>query len=272
MTQCRLNVPLDCECQAGGASVPYLRLPEHTIMRCLRCGVGWTSPPPRAIDYTSNDFHSAFRAPEEAAAEIAKLPWEWRHSLNIQLRLLRSVLDPGAYVYEVGCGQGLFLDLVRRAGYRVSGIEPSKSASRIAQAKGLEVETGYFGSGNSVRRADCVVLSHVLEHIGEPQRALADAAALVPGGYLLCFQTNYRGLIPRLTREKWGWIPEEHFWHFTPPALSCWVARHGFTPVDVRYVSLVQGNWKTRFAELAASCLPRAHDGFIALYRQAPRS
>ncbi len=259
----------DCECQVGQASVPYLRLPQHTIMRCQKCGVAWTSPRPGEVDYASNDFHSAFVREDDVAIEAATLPWEWRRSLQVQVQMLQSVLAPGAHVHEVGCGQGMLLELLHGAGFRVSGVEPSKSASRLAQAKGLEVETGYFGPDNTIRHADCVVLSHVLEHIGEPHRALTDAAALVSNGYLLFFQTNFRGLIPRVTRAKWGWIPEKHFWHFTPESLTRWVAKHDFIPVNVRYVSLVQRNWKSKFVQLAASCLPRTHDGFVALYRKA---
>ena len=272
MSQPFRSVPLDCACQAGQDSVPYLRLRRHTIMRCRECGGAWTSPRPGEVDYSSNDFHSAFVIPDEAAIDSSKLPWEWRRSLDVQVRMLQSVLAPGAHVHEVGCGQGMLLEMLRKAGYRVTGIEPSTSASQVALAKRIEVETGYFGAENTIRKADCVVFSHVLKHIGEPQRALSDAAALVPEGYLLCFQTNYRGLIPRLTREKWGWIPEEHFWHFTPESLTRWVVRHGFEPVELKYVSLVQGNWKSKLAQFVASRLPRAHDGFIALYKRAPKA
>jgi len=270
MTQLRSNAPLDCECQAGRASVPYLRLLGHTIMRCQKCGVAWTSPRPGEVDYASGDFHSAFAPKNDVAINSAKLPWEWRHSLDVQLKMLQAVLAPGAHVHEVGCGQGMFLEMLCKAGYRVTGIEPSKSASQVARDKGIEVETGYFGAESTIQQADCVVFSHVLEHIGEPHRALADAAALVPDGYLLCFQTNFRGLMPRVTRRKWAWFPLEHFWHFTPASLTRWVAKHGFVPVDVRYVSLVQGNWKSKLIQFASSCLPHAQDGFIALYRQVP--
>ncbi len=249
--------------------MPYLRLPGHIIMRCQRCGVAWTFPRPGEVDYVSNDFHSAFVTPDEAAIDSSKLPWEWRRSLDVQVRMLQSVLPSGAHVHEVGCGQGILLGMLRKAGYRVSGIEPSKSASLVARAKGLEVETGYFGPGNTVRRADCVVLSHVLEHISEPHHMLADVALLVPEGHVLFFQTNFRGLIPRLTRQKWGWIPEEHFWHFTPKSLTRWAARHALLPVEIRYVSLVQKNWKSRLVQLAAGFLPCAHDGFVALYKKA---
>lgn len=239
-------------------------------MVCQKCGLAWTYPRPSEVDYALNDFHAAFMPADEMTIDAAKLPWQWRHSLAVQVRLLQSVLVPGAHVHEVGCGQGMMLEMIRNEGYRVTGIEPSKSAARIAQAKGLEVETGYFGSGNLVSRADCVVFSQTLEHIGELQEVLTDAAALVPGGYLLCFQTNYRGLIPRLTREKWAWFPDQHFWHFTPPALSRCVAPYGFKLAAIRYLPLVHSHWKSRLAELAASCLPRAHDAFIALYQQVP--
>lgn len=258
--------PIHCNCQKGESSRLYLQLEAHRIMRCDTCGGAWTDPRPQPVNYVENDFHGMLEASDSRA-----LPWEWRMSLRTQLKMIIHHLPAGAHIHEVGCGQGLFLDLLRNHGFEVTGIEPSKSASNIARKKGLQVECGYFGHGNAVKKADCVVFSHVLEHIGAPYETLQLAAHIARGGHMMFFQTNYRGLIPRAVGAKWAWIPNEHFWHFTPNSLQSWLSKHEFTQMEVRFASLVQGNWKTKLLQLGTLIVPQLADGFISIFKDNRR-
>ncbi|MFQ3664403.1 MAG: class I SAM-dependent methyltransferase, partial [Chloroflexaceae bacterium] len=151
---------------------------------------------------------------------MAELPPQWRYSLQLQVDRLMKVLPPGARVLEIGCGEGLLLDELRRRGLRVTGIEPSIAASAAARSKGLDVHTGYFPGVPIEGPFDAVVMSHVLEHLSQPIETLVAIDRLLNGGYVLLIQTNWRGLIPRICGRRWyAWVPDQHFWHFTPRGL-----------------------------------------------------
>ena len=50
-----------------------------------------------------------------------------------------SIFFKGKTLLDIGCGAGIFMDYARDQGYKCTGIEPSKMASKIAQEKNLKV-------------------------------------------------------------------------------------------------------------------------------------
>ena len=92
------------------------------------------------------------------------------------------------------------------------GIEPSKTASESARQSGLNVIQGYFPDTIVQGLFDAIIMSHVLEHIQEPIGLLKHVSNSARGGYVLLVQTNWRGLMPRIYKEKWyAWVPEHHY-------------------------------------------------------------
>lgn len=96
---------------------------------------------------------------------------------------------PGARVVDIGCGEGVFLDLLREQGRHAVGVDASPSEVALARARGHEV---HEDDAVAFLRAhpggfDGVFCAHVIEHL-PPAAAVAflDAAraALAPGGVL----------------------------------------------------------------------------------------
>jgi len=247
-----------------GPSYLAITLPAHRVVACRRCRIARTEPPPPSIPYEDEDFHAAF-----PFTSLDALPPTWRRGLDLQAALLRRHLGPGARVLEVGCGQGFFLEALRRAGIAARGIEPSKSAAAAARQDGHEVATGYFNHASCPGPYDAIVLAQVFEHIEKPTALLADIAASAPGGLVLLVQANWRGLVPLKNRANWyAWAPTHHYWHFAAPGLSRWLATLGFDPVAVEYSSLEhRGYWLDRLARF----VPRGGDQFHLLARVPAR-
>ncbi|HTQ32005.1 MAG TPA: class I SAM-dependent methyltransferase [Opitutaceae bacterium] len=237
-----------------------MTLPAHRIIACRRCRIARTDPPPARIHYEDEDFHSQF-----AFTSIDHLPRTWRRGLCLQASLLRRHLAPGAPVFEIGCGQGLLLEAMRRAGLNPHGIEPSVSGSSAARAAGHSVQTGYFSHDRCPGPYDAIVLSHVLEHIERPARFLAEIAASAPGGLLLLVQANWRGLVPLKNRANWhAWAPTHHYWHFSFRGLKRWLRSLDIETVDREYSSLEHNDyWLGRLARL----VPAGGDQFHLLAR-----
>ncbi len=80
----------------------------------------------------------------------------------------------GKSVIEVGCGDGNYLAHLRRAGCKVSGIEPSATFRQEAKQRSLEVHGGYVDRDRPAPNGpyDAVVTRQVLEHVPDPNSFL----------------------------------------------------------------------------------------------------
>jgi methionine biosynthesis protein MetW len=68
--------------------------------------------------------------------------------LRADLRAIAELLEPGARVLDLGCGDGALLDyLVRRQQVKGRGIELSEQGVLACVRRGLSVRQGYLQEG-----------------------------------------------------------------------------------------------------------------------------
>lgn len=263
---------LECPLCGSRSSHRLFSNPPWSIQVCERCENGWTVPAPGSVDYERADFHQEIIGiddSQKAEPEIETLPPAWRDSVRSQVELLARHVRAGAEILEVGCGRGLLLKQLRAKGFKVTGVEPSAKAAAVARGAGLTVFEGYFPNEElraSRRKFDAVIMSHVLEHIGKPMEALQEAASVAPGGKLLLVQTNWQGIIPGARKGKWyAWVPNEHFWHFTPQGLAAITGALSFREVEREYSDLVHTRRTSRLLLHVAHLRPQWRDQFHLL-------
>lgn len=96
--------------------------------------------------------------------------------------VISQLIDPGARVLDVGCGDGALLHLLAREnGARGSGLERDPRLVRACVAHGLAVVQGdadtdlaSFPSGGF----DVVILSHTLQGLSDPRATLKQAGRI----------------------------------------------------------------------------------------------
>jgi 2-polyprenyl-3-methyl-5-hydroxy-6-metoxy-1,4-benzoquinol methylase len=107
--------------------------------------------------------------------------WEWAPLIELlKAEKLTRILD-------VGCGSGLFLDALRRAGLRGTGIDSNLESVEACRAKGLDVQHIEVEALDApgAPRFDAVTLFHVIEHLVDPVAALVKLRRLLqPGGVI----------------------------------------------------------------------------------------
>ena len=112
---------------------------------------------------------------------------------------------PKGVLIDVGCGSGALLVRAAQLGWQARGIELDPMAVQAAQAQGLNVEQGsYEALSRYAGQADCLVCSHVIEHVHEPLKLLdLLLAALKPEGVLLLSAPNASSDLHAHYGENW---------------------------------------------------------------------
>lgn len=115
-----------------------------------------------------------------------------------------AALPKGRFM-DVGCGSGQVVALARQLGWNASGIELDPLAVSEARRSGLDIVEGSFAQlAHYEGQFDCVMCSHVLEHVHEPLACLAQLkSALKPGGVLLLTLPNSLSVVRRHFGRNW---------------------------------------------------------------------
>jgi len=167
----------------------------------------------------------------------------------------------GAAVLDVGCGGGILAEAMARRGAKVTGIDLSEKALKVAQLHLLEsrLEVQYQSvsaedyAAAHADRFDVVTCMELLEHVPEPGAMVAACARLVRPGGQVFFSTINRnpksylfavigaeyvlGLLPKGTHDYMRFIK--------PSELSRWSREAGlrideligmsYNPITRRY-------------------------------------
>ena len=118
-----------------------------------------------------------------------------RRQARMLAGMLRDVTGP-AVIVDLGCGDGSALAIAaeHNPAHRFAGIDWSGDALRQAQAAGLTVlRASVSGASLPVAdgAADVVIMSELIEHLVDPDGAVAEARRILrPGGSLLLSTPN----------------------------------------------------------------------------------
>lgn len=216
--------------------------PGVNIMRCQVCENAFTVPKPIIPDYAREDFQAGSTELTQPTP-FDSLPDEIQVSYQLQLKMVEANVARGSRILEIGGGEGIFLELLKSSGYEVDLVEPSFTAANRAKLRGLNVFNDYLHNLKFDKKYSLICLSHVLEHIDEPIKTIGQLTSLLePSGFILLAQTNYKGFMPRLLKERWyAWVPHQHFCHFSLKGLTFISHQTGLIVKDYRYSRLVHG-------------------------------
>ena len=117
-----------------------------------------------------------------------------------------SGLAPGARVADLGCGSGVFTDVLHRRGYRCAGVDLSPTLIEIARANyaGIDFQVGDIEQLPFEDASfDGVLLSGVLHHLPELSRCAAEVFRILrPGGTFVAFDPNRMNPFMYLYRDR----------------------------------------------------------------------
>lgn len=159
--------------------------------------------------------------------------------------LLNSVPLAIRFALDVGCGDGITAKALVRRNVIVDAITLSDAEAELAAPHCRKVfvhnlEQGLPDAMCCRPQYDCVICSHVLEHICQPDSLLADiASVLIDGGYLvvaipnLLFYRNRLALFAgHIQYEDQGIMDATHYKWYTFESAQRLLGRDGFVKVS----------------------------------------
>jgi ubiquinone/menaquinone biosynthesis C-methylase UbiE len=117
-----------------------------------------------------------------------------------------SGLAPGARVADLGCGSGVFTELLRQEGYKSVGLDISPKLVELGRTKypGLElIEGDAENLPFEDASLDGVLLSGLVHHFPDPRGLAAEVyRVLKPGGRFVAFDPNRMNPFMWLYRDR----------------------------------------------------------------------
>ena len=172
---------------------------------------------------------------ERMAGLVVHLHPGWKEALDINVFYLKNL--NGGRLLEIGCGAGRQLALMRELGWQAEGVDADPVVVQKARDKGLKVSQGYiYDQEFPDATFDAVIINHVIEHIFELHRFLAEVnRVLKPGGHLVMVTPNLESLGSRMYKHFIISIMDtpRHLYVFTGGSLRLLGEKAGFSKVNV---------------------------------------
>lgn len=134
-------------------------------------------------------------------------------------------------ILDVGCGNGLFLEVARKRNWEVYGTEFTSENVTRCREKNIEVFQGDI-TQNTFDKAsfDVVVSFEVIEHINNPHYYAAAIRNLLRRGGIFYFTTpNFNALNKYILGSKWNIVEfPEHLCYFTKKTANRLLVSNGF--------------------------------------------
>jgi SAM-dependent methyltransferase len=190
-----------------------------------------------------NEFHSGYYGygdPDVPSRTVK----DYERALGI---LAKNIPGESRSIFDVGCGNGLFLALAKRNGWKVHGCDSSRNNVDFAATKfGLHVRCSDFSEFDSQgERYDAVSFWDVLEHFSNPHQLIQKTSAMLkPEGAVIvggpCDGSLLRFLAEWIYALSFGKIKAplkkvyllEHVSYFNRKSMELLWAEHGFVLVD----------------------------------------
>ena len=194
--------------------------------RCSACGHLQVDPMP--VDLTA--------AYAEAESEDYEAEEQGQRATAVRdLSRLAPAVPARGRLLDLGCWVGFLGSEAARAGWQVTGVEPSRWAAERARSRGIDVvEAPLLEAPLPEGGFDAVALGDVIEHFPDPGAALDRVAALLaPGGAVWIATPDAGSRLARALGPRWWSVIPTHLHLFTRRSLTCLLGRHGFEVIAI---------------------------------------
>lgn len=175
-----------CPACDGEELAPFVEIYGFSYQECGACGHLFLANPPSAEAIAALYRGATVQSRVYVGEELFQRRVE--QIARPKASFCAEHLAAGGVWFDVGCGTGELLTVVRELGWEPKGCEADAAHVGFARARGLEVLEGYVDEPPAELAADVRVLSalNLLEHVPEPKHWLMRMTApLVTGAHVV---------------------------------------------------------------------------------------
>ncbi len=183
------------------------------------------------------------------------------YTLTGKRKLLQKVTGKGTgSLLDVGAGTGAFVNTMKLAGWKVTGLEPDETARQNANTKyGLTLNPPDNLFTLELAQFDAITMWHVLEHVHDLHAYLEQFHQILkPGGRLLIAVPNYTSHDAKAYKGFWAaYDVPRHLYHFSPKSMEQLGNRKGFVLADTKpmwfdsfYVAMLSEQYRNESGNL----------------------
>jgi SAM-dependent methyltransferase len=203
----------------------------YDVVVCRECGFVYADTSSSQAEY--DRYYAELSKYSDAATGTGAGEQAWdRDRLRETAAFVADALDsPSSRIVDIGCANGGLLAEFGTLGYSsLVGVDPSPACvMAVNETPGMMGHVGtLFDLPSAAREADCVLLSHVLEHVRDLEGALARVRrTLRPGGVAYIEvpdATRYTEFLVAPFQD----FNVEHINHFSPVSLTNALHRSDF--------------------------------------------
>ncbi|MBI4931864.1 MAG: class I SAM-dependent methyltransferase [Bacteroidetes bacterium] len=206
------------------------RVSEHyhyRILECSVCGLVFSSPI-LPFDEISKLYKESRQTYDEETNDIA-------YSYMLYINQNSNLFKRGR-VLEVGCGNGFFLNSLKKNGFKeVHGVEPSEEAvAKAGEFRSLILNSMIETENYPENYFDLICCFQTLDHLANPFEMLKRFyRLLLPGGMVYIIVHNQKGMQAKVFGEKSPIYDVEHIYLFNKNTLSHLCMLAGFQVVKI---------------------------------------
>lgn len=161
-----------------------------------------------------------------------------------RLSLMQKQIATGK-ILDVGCAYGYFLELAKRKGFRVEGVEVnSQVAKKASICTGAQIHVGDFLKLKLKPKSyEMITLFDVVEHLKSPSDYLQKAYTLLKKHGRIVVETgDVASSLATIQKQAWRLVsPQIHLYYFSGKTLSLLLRQIGFKNISIQKV----GFWRT---------------------------
>jgi SAM-dependent methyltransferase len=206
----------------------------YDVIACASCGFVYADTKVHQREYDTFYQNMSKYADPLTGTGGGIQSWDFERLQETAATIVEFLHSPQDRILDIGCANGGLLSAIRDLGFcNLLGVDPSSSCVKAVRSKGIVASEGMLGSLKlSPGSFDCILLSHVLEHVQDLDVAMNNVVSLLkPNGVLYVEVPDASRYIDYLYAPFQD-FNTEHINHFSQRTMRAFGSRFGLAPAN----------------------------------------